>query len=95
MRRKGTPAKGPCPGGTAAPPARFVEQGRDHRVQPGVETLDAADRRLHQLERRDLAPPDERGLAQRVEVREGIHGEGDSMESDVDCQAHQARDGVT
>ncbi len=95
LEEKGDPREGPVPRRYRGGPARLVEQGRDHRVQPGVEALDAADRRVHQLERRGLAPPDERGLAQPVEVREGIHGEGDFMESGGGCQAHWARDEVT
>ena len=41
---------------------RLVEPGPDHRVQPGVDRLDPADRRLYQVLRADLAAAHEVGL---------------------------------
>ena len=63
LRRNGTPRNGPSgrsvDGGDVA---GVVEPAHHDGVDRGVVALDALDRRVEQLDRRDLALGDERGL---------------------------------
>src|SRR5271163_2053823 len=51
-----------CPGGVAG----MIEPADDHRVEDGIDALDALDGRFEQLERRHLTFFDQRGLVDRI-----------------------------
>jgi len=53
----------------ARSPARLVEQRAHDRAEPRVETLAASDRRVDELERRQLAALDQLGLRDGIEAR--------------------------